>query len=372
MEWNHLLWWLFWAVFVFQVVLWACYLVVWRQLEVRHFQSADYAPPVSVIICARNEADNLRRHLPAVLQQEYPVFELIVVDDASTDETAAVLTDFQRDFPDRLRALRIDKKTHPGKKQALALGVAAARHEILVFTDADCQASSSRWLRHVVAPFAAASTEIVLGYGPMRPAAGLLNAWARVETAVVAFQYLGWAKAGRPYMGVGRNLAWRRPLLERAGGFQAQLDLASGDDDLLVNALAHARNTAICLHPDAWAWSAAPQTVRAWFRQKRRHLTAGRRYRPLDQFLLAAAGLSHAGVYAFGCALLLQGCWAPPLGALVVRTIAMRALFSPHFRRLGVEDIHRYQPLPDIAWAIYQGLLTPLLLLLGHWSKHRW
>ncbi|MGI9158796.1 MAG: glycosyltransferase, partial [Saprospiraceae bacterium] len=368
-EWNDLLWLLFLVSIIFQALLWGVYYVVWRQSDTRYV--ADQAP-LSVIICARNEAVNLRRHLPAVLQQEYPGFELIVVDDASTDETAAVLAAFQREFPDRLCALRIDHKTHPGKKQSLALGIEAASNEILVFTDADCRPSTNRWLRRLAAPFAVASTEIVLGYGPMMPAAGLLNAWARFETAMIALQYFTWAKAGRPYMGVGRNLAWRRPLFARAGGFHTQFDLASGDDDLLVNALANAQNTAICLHPDAWVWSAAPQTLRAWFRQKRRHLTAGRRYRPLDQLLLAATGLSHAGVYACGCTLLLQGFWAWPLSVLAVRAIALRAFFTPHFRRLGVEAIYRCQPLPDIGWAVYQGLLTPVLLLLGKWSKQRW
>ena len=332
----------------------------------------DRAIPISIVICARNESDRLQEYLSEVLQQDYPDFEVIVVDDNSTDNTADVLRRLLEEFPERLRLFNVEQKTQPGKKQALSLGIHAARHECLVFTDADCRPASRNWLHHMAVPLAEKQTEIVLGYGPLLPAPGLLNRWARFETTMVALQYFSLARAGRPYMGVGRNLAWRRPLFERAGGFEAHRDLASGDDDLLINAVARPDNTACCLHPEAWTWSAAPDSWRGWLRQKRRHLSAGWRYRLTDQIILAATGLSHAGFYALCLTLLLSGHWSIPLGAYALRAAIVWPVFSRVARRLGVSDLWRCWPVLDMGWAVYQGGVTPGLLVWSNRSGKNW
>ncbi len=206
--------------------------------------------PVSVIVCARNEALHLTAFLPAVLEQDFPEFEVIVVDDDSSDETAAVLQQFQQKY-DRLRVIRLAPKTGPGKKQALEAGIAAARYERLVFTDADCRPASPLWLRHIAGGFGKAGVEIVLGYAPAYTRSGLLNRWIRFETLQTAMQYFSFALAGLPYMGVGRNLAWLKPVFGRVQGFSRHRRIPSGDDDLLVNAAARGDNTALRLHPEA-------------------------------------------------------------------------------------------------------------------------
>ncbi len=257
--------------------------------------------PVSMVICAHNEAENLRQHLPLWLAQDYAGdWELLVVDDASEDETAAVLAFFQEKHA-RLRVLRVAEKTSPGKKAALAQGIAAAHYEHLVLTDADCAPVSVHWLALMAEALTAQpATEIVLGYAPLYARPGLLNSWARFETAYTALQYFAFAQAGMPYMGVGRNLAWKRRLFEQAGGFVGHADLPSGDDDLLVNAVAQPGRVALCLHSDAFVYSTAKTTWTAWFRQKQRQLGSGLRYRRTHQVALGVVAASHTFHYFFG------------------------------------------------------------------------
>ncbi|MBK9335315.1 MAG: glycosyltransferase [Lewinellaceae bacterium] len=296
----HLLLGIFVAATCVQVVVWtgifarlARYVPPDPKLQTQN--SKLKTPTCSVIICARNEGANLRQNLPFVLEQQYPDFEVVVVDDDSSDESPAVLQAFQKKYA-HLRVLRVSPKTSPGKKHALAQGIAFARSEHLVFTDADCRPASLFWLEILCARFSApqnAKPEILLGYAPYRPAPGLLNWWIRFETVQTAMQYCAFALAGRPYMGVGRNLAWKKHLFQRAGGFAAHADLPSGDDDLFVNAAAHAGNTAICLDPRTFVYSESEKTWSAWRQQKHRHLSAGRKYRPEHQALLGALALSH-------------------------------------------------------------------------------
>lgn len=270
-------------------------------------RAATVGSPCSVIVCARNEADNLRTFLPGILAQQYPDFEVIVVNDASSDGTEEVLSAMAQQYPGALRIVHLFEKKGPGKKHALSEGIAAAKHDILVLTDADCQPASPHWLAEMTRPFERPETEIVLGYGPFFPKNTLLNRWACYETAFTALQYLSMTLAGMPYMGVGRNLAWRKPLFRQAGGFSGHAQLASGDDDLFVNAIARPGNTAICLRPEAFVYSAARQTLRAWLLQKRRHLSAGKLYRLEHQFVLGAAALTHGLHYGLALLLFLTG-----------------------------------------------------------------
>jgi len=267
-------------------------------------KAATNAQGVSILICARNEAANLRRLLPSILEQiSDPLFEVVVVDDASADDTPGVLAFFQRKYA-HLRVLRIPEKTAPGKKYALAQGIAATKNDLLLLTDADCEPASLHWLSRMTGPLQEnPQVEIVLGYAPLRslafpPPRSLLALWARFETAHTAWTYCVFAQMGQPYMGVGRNMAWRKSLFERAGGFTSHEHLPSGDDDLFVSAVATGANTAVCLDPQAFVFSEGKKTWRAWMRQKRRHLGAGVFYRPHHRLLLGALALAHSGHYS--------------------------------------------------------------------------
>lgn len=330
-------------------------------------------PALSVLICARNEAENLQRYLPAILEQNYPRFEVVVADDDSSDATPQVLKALQAQYP-HLHIVRLSPKASPGKKAALSTAIARAQHDWLVFTDADCRPASLQWLRCMACcmlPGNGHAPEIVLGYGPLIPASGLLNRWARFETVYTALQYGGFALAGLPYMGVGRNLAWRKPLFARVGGFSAHADLASGDDDLLVNAVATRHNTVLCLEAEAFTYSSAPPDWAAWMRQKRRHLSASVRYRTLHQLLLSAAAGSHVLHYAMLGIAVLPGAFWPVLACWVARMVLAVAVFARTARHLREGDLRLWFPLLDAGMALYWGVFTPFALLFGHRHK-RW
>ncbi|MEZ4919722.1 MAG: glycosyltransferase [Saprospiraceae bacterium] len=171
----------------------------------------EIAQACSVVICARNEAVSLRANLPFILKQNHPNFEVLVIDDASTDTTREVLRAFSEQ-DQRLRFYFISKKEKAGKREALTLGLEKAQHSLVVLTDADCRPASSHWLQKMQLAFGP-DTDLVLGYSPMAPDSGFLIAWCRFETAFTALQYFSMAARGNPYMGVGRNIAWRREVL---------------------------------------------------------------------------------------------------------------------------------------------------------------
>ena len=337
--------------------------------------AAEGAVPFSILICARNEAAQLRKNLPSVLEQHYPVFEVLVVDDASSDDTSSVLRTFEAQYP-QLRALRMESKTAPGKKQALARGIAAAAHECLLFTDADCQPASPDWLSQMAGrmqdaesgiPPGHSAFDIVLGYAPYREAPGLLNRWARFETVQTAMQYFSFALAGRPYMGVGRNLAWRRELFGRVGGFAKHAQLPSGDDDLLVNAAAHAGNTTVCLSPGAFVYSEAEKSWRAWARQKRRHLGAGHFYRVEHQAALGLLAGSHAAHYFLLTVLLFSDFGTISAAIYALRMASAFPIYWKILSRFREKRLFIWFPLFDALLAIYYAVFVPRYLICSNY-----
>jgi poly-beta-1,6-N-acetyl-D-glucosamine synthase len=243
-------------------------------------------PPASVIICARNEAANIKKNLTLVLEQDYPVFEVIVVDDCSWDDTLSILKEIQKDYP-RLKVLEL-KEDHfykHGKKLALTIAIKSAQYEHLVFTDADCFPASKNWLKQMIETFDD-ETDIVLGYGAYSNRKGLVNKMIRMDTLRIGLQYLSLALGGIPYMGIGRNLAYRKSFFLKQKGFSPHSQIPSGDDDLFVNKSATKYNIRIAACKDCITFSEHKKTLKEWIRQKRRHVSTARYYKPFSKFVL--------------------------------------------------------------------------------------
>ncbi|WP_420458621.1 glycosyltransferase [Neolewinella sp.] len=263
-------------------------------------------PPVTVIVCFHNEATHLEATLRGILSQDYPHFELLAVDDNSADASVAIVRYLQDRHP-QLRLLQ-PGPTRPGKKDALTAGIQAARHPLLLLTDADCAPASEHWLRHMVAPLTHGN-QLVLGCSPYRYRPGALAWWQRFEATQTALQYQGFARMAHPYMGVGRNLAYHRSFFTAAGGFAAHAHHLGGDDDLLVNAHAVPSLTARITNPAAWTYSEPTRNWWAYLRQKVRHQSVGMHYRSRHQLVLALLALSHGGSYLLGALLLFTPYW---------------------------------------------------------------
>nr|WP_026262119.1 glycosyltransferase [Spirosoma panaciterrae] len=336
---------------------------------------------VTVVVCARNELDNLQELLPLLNEQDYPHFDVLVMDDRSTDGTLLFL---ENDIAhlDRVRFIRIDKEHEhvTPKKYAITIALKKATYPIALFTDADCRPASTNWLAGMVAPLATDQKELTLGFSPYYQQPGLLNLLIRSETLFTAVQYVSLALAGSPYMGVGRNLAYRISLFFANRGFYSHMNVMGGDDDLFVNEVATGKNTAVCLHPDTFTWSAPKETWSEWRQQKRRHLNAGKYYKPGHKLrlalLLGSHVLSWVLAMAAGLVVLIHE-WQhrsftshewlfllTATGAFLLRLIAFWGIVGRISYRLAHTVHWAIMPVMDVMLAIYYGLsgLTTLFI----------
>jgi glycosyltransferase involved in cell wall biosynthesis len=271
--------------------------------------------PVSVIICAKNEAENLRNYLPLVLEQDYPEFQVVVVNDGSSDDSTLILNELEAKYK-HLYVTRIEH-THPyphAKKLAQTIGIKAAKYDQLLFIDADCKPISPNWIACMQSNFLP-KKEIILGYGAYEKRKGMVNKFIRMDTMWIAQHYMSFADRGIPFMGAGRNLAYRRSLFFNNKGFANQLHLQSGDDDLFVNHTANKTNTAIEIDPDSITVSEPMTTMNSWLQQKRRHLTAGMHYHPWHRFLIGLELVSRE--YFYISVIVLLSFWKFP-GYLII------------------------------------------------------
>ncbi len=236
-------------------------------------------PPVSVIICAKEEGENIRKFLPSVLKQDYPDFEVIVVNDGNNAEMQSELAQLKTRYENLHETfVPADADVISRKKLALTIGIKAAKNEILLFTDADCQAQSHHWITSMVRNFDA-ETEVVLGYGCYFAEKNFLSRLISFDTLFIAMQYMGFAAKGRPYMGVGRNLAYRRSTFFNHRGFAGMLHLQSGDDDLFVSAVANKHNTKTEISVESKTLSVPKSSFRQWILQRERHLSTSVNYK---------------------------------------------------------------------------------------------
>jgi poly-beta-1,6-N-acetyl-D-glucosamine synthase len=314
--------------------------------------------PVSVIICARNEAENLSRFLPEVLRQDHPDFEVIVVNDCSDDDTYLVLGSLLKEYKNlKTTTIYKDPKFTHNKKLAQLVGIKAAKNEILLFTDADCRPESDKWLRNMVSHFED-STTFVLGYGGYMKDKGLLNAYIRTDTANIAMQYLGMAIRGVPYMGVGRNLAYRRSEFFRVKGFGIHSNLASGDDDLFVNNNALGKNTRVEFSLPAHTRSVPSSTAAEWMTQKKRHLTTSPFYRKRDKILLITEPFSRLVYYITFMVLLASGyLWIHVLAIFGVRLVSQVTIYALVQKKLAEAGLVSYSLIFDILSPVINGIL---------------
>jgi glycosyltransferase involved in cell wall biosynthesis len=264
------------------------YLVVFAKFSFARAQETEAKNiPVSVIVCAKNEEENVIRYIPLLLEQNYPDFEIVLIDDASSDNTLDAFEEFEKQHSNvRLVKVKNNEAFWGNKKYALTLGIKAAKKEYLLFTDADCYPTSKDWIASMTSQFTQQKT-IILGYGRYEKITNsFLNKIIRFETLLTALQYFSWAKIGKPYMGVGRNLAYKKEEFFNVNGFIDHIQIRSGDDDLFVNQAANSDNIAISYSPESFTVSKPKVSYSDWFIQKRRHVATANFYKIFDKLQL--------------------------------------------------------------------------------------
>jgi glycosyltransferase involved in cell wall biosynthesis len=319
--------------------------------------------PVSVVICARDEAANLADNLPGVLLQNYrTTHEVVLVNDNSQDETRYLLEGLHKQFRHlNVVELKQEAKLIPGKKFPLSVGIKSARHEIVLLTDADCIPASENWIQRMQAPFRD-GVEIVLSYGAYHKAKGLLNKVIRFDAFHSALQYLSYAMAGQPYMGVGRNLAYKKELFYRHKGFSSHNHIPSGDDDLFINMASTPTNTAVVLDQDAFTLSKPQKSFGRWFKQKTRHYSTARFYKPVHRFLLSLYSATQFLFYPLFVASLLFCSWPLPLGIFAIRLITQAVIMQKSMARLNEKDLFPLFLFFDILQVFLYIIFFPALL----------
>jgi len=318
--------------------------------------------PVSVIICARDEAHNIAHNLPGILVQKYKTtHEVIVVNDNSTDETKYLLDEFRKMFKNlNPIPLKQEAKMIPGKKFPLSMGIKSAKYEVVLLTDADCVPASELWIQKMQDGYYD-EKQIVLGYGTFHKKPGMLNKLIRFETFHSALQYLSFALAGVPYMGVGRNLSYKKELFFNNKGFSAINRIPGGDDDLFINMVANKRNTAIVIEKDAHTLSEAAPTWSIWQKQKFRHYTTSKYYKAKHKFLLGLYSLTQVLLYPFTLAAILFYNWWLALALFALRMIVLGIVWFKSMKKLNEADLFPYFIFLDIWMSFYFFLFTPAL-----------
>ncbi|MBK8831545.1 MAG: glycosyltransferase [Saprospiraceae bacterium] len=342
-------------------VLWLCSLLILMGYHFLIFRSRNKTPAryngselpgVSIVIAVKNGSETLIKHFEAFLSQEYPLYEIIIVNDHSSTEE-------QKNLEEMVQGLAQVTLYHstdqPGKKQALTLGINKAKYELILCTDADCRPAGKEWIESMV--MLSHGDNLVLGYSPYEQTKGLLNLFIRFETVMTGIQYLSWAVIGSPYMGVGRNMLYPRKLFQQEDPYKDQKHIPYGDDDLWVQQASSKRRLLSIQRKHHMSFHHLPPSWKQWFKQKHRHLSAGHHYQMKAWWqpgLYAMALMSHWVLLPFLMMsspdnMILAGFF---LG-LAVRWDTYRRWTS----RLGDRDTALWYPFLEVGYALYLAVM---------------
>jgi cellulose synthase/poly-beta-1,6-N-acetylglucosamine synthase-like glycosyltransferase len=351
------------------------YLVIYSRPICRKESRIPYPtvlPPVSVIVCARNEQDQLEQNLPLLLAQDYPQYEVIVVNDCSEDDTEELLNRLKAQYPHlRSTIIRKNASFRNSKKFASIIGIKAAQYEWMLFTDANCKLAGKQWIRSM-SRFFTDNKSIVLGYSGYIPQKGFINKWIQYATCCESIHYLGFAMCRMPYTGIGRNLAYRRSLFYEHNGFAEHAHIFSDDYDLFISQASTNRNVAVNFADKAHTYTVPKTTSFDWIRQKCGYFSIYQYFKSYQHLLLLLEPLSlliFFGTFISLCVLHPEY-WMYLLGIFLLRNIIFLTTFGLSMKRLKITGILPYAIFFDLAMPVVNVYVYFLNKTL---SKHnRW
>ena len=325
-------------------------------------------PPVSVVIAAKNEEYHLKDKLVFFLEQDYPEFEVIVVNDASTDECEYVLKAFSKLYP-CLKVVNIVENVNKfrGRKFPISLGIKSAKYDHIVLAGADCVPSGFEWLKNLARNFSE-KKEVVLGFCTYTKQKGLFKFLLQYDNLTTAMNYMGLALSGHPYRGDGRNIAFKKDLFFKVGGFTKHYNLPLGEDDIFIRNVSTASNTTVSLTPESFLSSDAKHTYKEWKRQKINRLSTYKYYKPSIKFLLSIPNITTLLFYAFVITLLLLSLpFEYVILAIVIKFVLQILIYFKSCKRLGIKRVFIFAPLIEL----YFLLLNAELRLLSLFRKKK-
>ncbi len=317
--------------------------------------------PVSVVIVAHNEYHHLIKTLDPILKQDYPKFEVVVVNDNSDDESHYLLKELEKAHA-HLKVVQINQNLNffKGKKFPLSIGIKSASYDTLLHTNADCEIPSNQWIKSMQGAFQD-KTEIVLGYAPYKPESGFLNKLIRFDTFTTAMNYFSLALLNKAYKGVGRNLAYSKRLFYQKSGFINHYKINLGDDDLFVNQASNKTNTEICIAPDSYTFSVAEKRFGTWLKQKKQQAKTSRFYKNGQRLFLVLFPLSLLFFYVLSLALLILKAWLIVVLVLfVLRLTGFLLIQKSGLRKLNEQKLLLLSPILELVLYTVLGILMGL------------
>lgn len=324
-------------------------------------------PPISVIISVRDDSEHLHKCLSTILEQDYPQFEVIVINDGNNDESEDIILPLENQYNNLYHSFVPDSSRYLSRKKlALTIGVKAAKYDWIVLTEPNCAPMSNQWLKTLARNFTS-RTEVVLGYSNYLPDKSWTNRCISFDNLFHSMRYLGFALINKPYMGIGRNMAYRKELFFKQKGFSAHLNLQRGDDDLFVNQISNKENTRVEIAPEAIVQTSNVETTRSWCADKIGYAATAKLLKGKQQLLLgtetATRLLFHACWIATMVIGIVQGHWLAAGIALLlglikwgiqgsVVNLTAKALNESrrYYLTLPIFDI--LQPLQSLCWKV--------------------
>jgi len=328
------------------------YLFLFGNFSFSKNETKVYRPlAISLIVCAKNEESNLRNNFPIIAKQNYDDLEIVLVDDASQDNSLELMHGFKTIYPNlEIQIISISQSESSGKKYALSKGISAAKNNYLVLTDADCFPVNSNWIKEMCSYFSK-DKSVVLGYGAYQKINNsFLNKLIRFETLLTAIQYFSYAKIGKAYMGVGRNIAYKKEEFTKAEGFSKHDHIISGDDDLFINQIATKKNTAVCYSEHSFTMSIPETKLKNWIKQKRRHISTSNHYKGFHKFALGVFFISQLLFWSLAIALIiLNNYLSVVLSIILLRFLISYIILFFSAKRLNEKDLIIFAPLYEIS-----------------------
>jgi len=307
--------------------------------------------PVSLIICAKNEINNLKKNFSLITAQNYKQLEIVLVDDASNDGTLQLMNKFLKDYGNlNIQTISISKEESCGKKHALSEGILKSSHDLLILTDADCAPTSKDWIRDMVSHFTE-ERSVVLGYGAYKKIKkSFLNKLIRFETLLTAIQYFSYAKMNKAYMGVGRNIAYKKEEFIKAKGFTQHDQVISGDDDLFISQIARSNNIAVCYSKQSFTISEPKIKFNSWIKQKRRHISTSSHYKSYHKVSLGLFYISQILFWVLAFTLLVLRINIPLVFSIIlIRFFVWYFTIISSAKKLDEKDLIIFAPLYEIS-----------------------
>lgn len=331
-------------------------------------QDADHQPPVSIILYAKNDSTNLREHLPSLLSQDYPEYEVIVVNDGSSDDTDEALKILESQYKHLYHTyLSADIRYVSRRKLALTLGIKAAKHEILLFTESTCQPVNEHWIFSMVSGYTRTGTNIVLGFCKYGHYKGVKQKLIAYDNLLTGLRSLSFALSGSPYTGNGRNLSYRKELFFRHKGYSQSLNLHAGDDDLFINETATKENTTAVYSPNSLTEMDKIERFANWKEMKASRIATARYYKGSALSFFRLESLSFFLFIAMAISSIVMGLlgnWQISALAgllLLARFITKAIIFHQSARMLGQTTLTGYlfilefiQPVVNVYIYIYR------------------